>query len=42
MAFKKFAVTPGFQVGGTIFQPNQLALLGSIVGEDAQIELTTF
>lgn len=42
MALKKFAVTPGFQVGGTIFQPNQLALLGSIVGEDAQMELTTF
>ncbi len=42
MAFQKFAVTPGFGVGGTIFKPNQLALLGSIVGEDAQIEMTTF
>lgn len=42
MAFQKFAITPGFGVGGTIFKPNQLALLGSIVGEDAQIEMTTF
>lgn len=42
MAFTKFAVTPGFEVGGTIFKPEQLAVLGSIIGEDAKIEMTTF
>ncbi|NIK66975.1 nitrite reductase [Paenibacillus sp. BK720] len=38
----KFAITPGFEVGGTIFKPEQLALLGSIIGEKARIELTNF
>ena len=42
MVLKKFAVTPGFEVGGTLFRPEQLAVLGSIVGPDAQIEMTTF
>lgn len=42
MASQKFAVTPGFEVGGTLFRPQQLAVLGSIVGEDARIEMTTF
>jgi precorrin-3B C17-methyltransferase len=42
MGMMKFAVTPGFEVGGSLFRPEQLALLGSIVGEDAKIELTTF
>ncbi|WP_106769734.1 nitrite reductase [Paenibacillus faecalis] len=42
MAIKKFAVTPGFEVGGALFRPEQLAALGSIVGPDAQIEMTTF
>lgn len=42
MARTKFAVTPGFEVGGSLFKPGQLATLGSIVGEDARIELTTF
>lgn len=42
MAIKKFAVTPGFEVGGTLFRPQQLAVLGSIVGPDAEIEMTTF
>lgn len=42
MAMRKFAVTPGFEVGGTLFKPEQLAVLGSIVGENARIELTTF
>jgi len=37
-----FAVTPGFEVGGTLFKPEQLAVLGSIVGDDAVIEMTTF
>lgn len=35
-------MTPGFEVGGTLFRPDQLAALGSIVGEDARIEMTTF
>jgi len=38
----KFAVTPGFDVGGTVFKPEQLSILGTIVGENAKIELTTF
>jgi precorrin-3B C17-methyltransferase len=42
MGMTKFAVTPGFEVGGSFFKPEQLILLGSIVGEDAKIELTTF
>ncbi|MFH0070879.1 nitrite reductase, partial [Peribacillus sp. NPDC056705] len=42
MASQKFAVTPGFEVGGTLFRPDQLALLGTIVGEGALIEMTTF
>jgi precorrin-3B C17-methyltransferase len=42
MGTMKFAVTPGFEVGGTLFKPEQLALLGTIVGNDAKIELTTF
>jgi NAD(P)H-nitrite reductase large subunit len=42
MALKKFAVTPGFEVGGFLFTPKQLAVLGSIVGEDANIEMTNF
>lgn len=29
-------------MGGTLFRPQQLAVLGSIVGEDARIEMTTF
>jgi precorrin-3B C17-methyltransferase len=42
MGIKKFAVTPGFGVGGTLFRPEQLSTLGSIVGEEAKIELTNF
>jgi hypothetical protein len=42
LANKKFAVSPGFQEGGTLFKPEQLAVLGSIVGSDAKIEMTTF
>lgn len=38
----KFAVTPGFEVGGTIFKPEHLAAIGAAAGEDAKIELTTF
>jgi len=38
----KFAVAPALEVGGALFKPEQLALLGSIIGEDGKIELTTF
>lgn len=42
MATLKFAVTPGFEVGGTMFKPEQLAVLGTVIGSDARIEMTTF
>jgi NAD(P)H-nitrite reductase large subunit len=42
MALTKFAVTPGFEVGGFLFTPKQLAELGSVIGEDANIEMTNF
>lgn len=42
MTMGKFAVTPGFELGGAIFRPEHLALLGTIIGDDAKIELTTF
>ncbi|WP_425298703.1 nitrite reductase [Paenibacillus macquariensis] len=42
LGLKKFAVTPGFEVGGTLFKPEQLAILGAVVGADAIIEMTTF
>ncbi len=42
MSMRKFAVTPGFEVGGTMFRPEQLAVLGSVVGKDARIEMTSF
>jgi precorrin-3B C17-methyltransferase len=37
-----FAVTPGFEVGGSIFKPEQLAILGTVLGSKARIELTNF
>jgi precorrin-3B C17-methyltransferase len=42
LAVIKFAVTPGFGEGGTVFKPEQLAVLGSVVGEGAEMEMTTF
>jgi len=42
MGTMKFAITPGFEAGGSIFKPEQLALLGSVTGDHAKIELTTF
>ncbi|WP_409343267.1 nitrite reductase [Paenibacillus sp. MBLB4367] len=38
----KFAVTPGFEVGGTLFRPEQLALIGSVIGKEGKVEMTTF
>ncbi|GED32077.1 nitrite reductase [Brevibacillus centrosporus] len=37
-----FAVSPEIRVGGTVFTPKDMIAIGQIVGDDAQIELTTF
>ncbi|NHN33315.1 nitrite reductase [Paenibacillus agricola] len=42
MALIMLAVAPAFGIGGSLFQPNQLVLIGSIIGEDASIEMTSF
>jgi precorrin-3B C17-methyltransferase len=42
MGLVKIAVTPGFEVGGSLFTSKQLAQIGLISGENAKIELTTF
>ena len=36
------AVAPPLQVGGTLFTPEQLSAIGTIVGPDAKIEMTPF
>ncbi len=38
----KIAVSPAIQVGGSVFTPEQLAKIGSVVGGAAKIEMTTF
>ncbi|MED4779370.1 nitrite reductase [Brevibacillus choshinensis] len=38
----KIAVTPAIQVGGSLFTPEQLGKIGSVVGKDAKIEMTPF
>ena len=38
----KIAVAPAIQVGGSLFTPEQLAVMGTIVGPDAIIEMTPF
>lgn len=38
----KIAVTPAIQVGGTLFTSEQLGKIGSVVGNDAKIEMTPF
>lgn len=42
MGKTKIAISPGFDVGGNLFTPEQLSVLGSIVGENARIEMTSF
>lgn len=37
-----FAVSPEIRVGGSVFSPKDMIAIGQIVGDDAQIELTTF
>ncbi|WP_274365732.1 nitrite reductase [Paenibacillus thermotolerans] len=38
----KIAIAPSIQVGGSLFTPEQLAKIGTIVGPDAHIEMTPF
>ncbi|MCP1311061.1 nitrite reductase [Paenibacillus tyrfis] len=38
----KIALSAGIQVGGSLFTPEQLAKIGSVVGMDAKIEMTPF
>jgi precorrin-3B C17-methyltransferase len=38
----QFAVSPEIRVGGSVFTPADMVAIGQIVGEDAQIELSTF
>jgi len=38
----KIAIAPAIQVGGSLFTPEQLAIIGTIVGTDAKIEMTPF
>lgn len=42
MGQHKFAVTPGFGVGGTVFSPKQLAAIGSIAERIVDVEMTGF
>lgn len=38
----KIAVSPAIQLGGSLFTPQQLAKIGSAVGAEAKIEMTSF
>lgn len=38
----QFAVSPEIRVGGSVFTPTDMVAIGQIVGEDAEIELSTF
>ncbi|MFD0587245.1 nitrite reductase [Paenibacillus sp. GCM10027627] len=38
----KLAVSPAIQVGGSLFTPEQLVKIGSLVGADVKIEMTPF
>jgi precorrin-3B C17-methyltransferase len=38
----KIAVNPAIQVGGSLFTPEQLVKIGSVVGSDAKMEMTPF
>lgn len=39
---RKMAVAPAIQVGGSLFTPEQLSVIGRLSGADAQIEMTSF
>lgn len=38
----QFAVSPEIRVGGSVLTPAEMVVIGQIVGEDAQIELSIF
>lgn len=38
----QFAVSPEIRVGGSVLTPAEMVVIGEIVGEDAQIELSIF
>lgn len=38
----KIAISPAIQLGGSLFTPNQLVQIGTIIGTDAKVEMTTF
>lgn len=38
----KIAVSPTIQVGGSLFTPHQLMTIGSLIGSEANIEMTPF
>ncbi|RCX23827.1 nitrite/sulfite reductase ferredoxin-like protein [Fontibacillus phaseoli] len=38
----KIAISPPVQLGGTLFTPEQLMKIGSVVGSDSKIEMTGF
>jgi len=38
----KIAISPAIQLGGSLFTPNQLVQIGTIVGTDSKVEMTTF
>ncbi|MFB9327920.1 nitrite reductase [Paenibacillus aurantiacus] len=38
----KLAINAPIQVGGSLFTPEQLSTIGTVVGVDAKIEMTTF
>lgn len=39
---RKIAVAPSIQVGGSLFTPEQLSIIGTVTGPDAKIEMTSF
>ncbi|MFC4306667.1 nitrite reductase [Cohnella boryungensis] len=38
----KIAISPAIQLGGSLFLPSQLILIGNLIGADAIVEMTTF
>ncbi|MEK4439331.1 nitrite reductase [Paenibacillus sp. FSL K6-2862] len=38
----KIAISPAIQLGGSLFTPSQLIIIGEIIGQDAKVEMTGF
>lgn len=38
----KIAISPAVQLGGSLFTPKQLGIIGDLLGTDAKVELTPF